>query len=405
MAHFKKQISARVMLPSGEYVATWEAFRFQRFTKELNGGLGECELQLGVPFDYDRNDLQEGNIVELYVVDKETVAGGVHTGLGARMVYRGYISEIRREVGGDYEGPVVYLLGFYTLLSMDILKSGAQTTLYSNSSSGLTTTAGSLGAADIATIVRAVVTRYQAETTAPRISAGGAFDIPATGTSVTYTFEQHTYRDALDKLKIMAPSGVYWYVNADGTLSFKQKPSTPTHRFVLGAHFSDVSVRKTLTKVRNVLLLYNGDTGGSAIYKQYSDAASIAKYGRRVETVTDTGITASNAADAIGSKFLAESAQPDVHVVCRIQDSNGDAGGYDIESIEPGDTCDFVGFSETLSDIFSGNALITRVTYMLDAVELEVELVPAGLTAFQEKQQRSIMQLETTLGMPASYTT
>jgi hypothetical protein len=403
MAATKKKIRARVCLPSGQYLATWTDFTFGGFTKELNAGPGECVLTLARPFDYDKNDVAEGNDVEIIVSDADTTDSfGDSDNFSARTVYRGYISLVERNLNGADESIKITLLGYYTRLALDILKSASQTTLYSHATSGLTTTSASQGAADIGLMMRTVIDRYQAETGDLRIFYIKT-DIPDTGTTATFSFEQKTYRNAIDDLKQLSPADVYWYVDETGRVSFKTKPAKPTHRFVFGKHFIDVDVTRSLETVRNVLLLWNGDTS-SPIYKHYEDAASIALYGRRTAAFNNYGVDDANAADLIGAKFLAENSVPETKVVCEIADNNGGEEGYDIETIQPGDTCSFVGFSSGLADIFRDNMLITKVTYALDKVQVEVEIVKSTLVDFQTRNSRQIADISNGgLGVPATY--
>ncbi len=92
MAAYQKRIHARVSLPDGQFLKVWEDFQFRGFSKELNGGLSECVLTIGRAFDYDENDVAEGNDVQLIVADRDTTDDdGDHDGMGARIIYRGYI--------------------------------------------------------------------------------------------------------------------------------------------------------------------------------------------------------------------------------------------------------------------------------------------------------------------------
>lgn len=401
MAVQRKNIVAIVSNSAG-YLATWPSFNFKGFVKELDGGLGDCTLDLPLAFDYGGNDLAVGNEVEIRISDKDTEAV---TGGDPVVAYRGYISLIERYVEEAREGVTVTLLGWYTLLATDILKDSQQTTLYSYTSGGLTTNSAFQGAADIGKMMRTVIDRYRAETTNPRISYV-TDDIPNTGTTVTYRFQQQTYREAMDALKKMAPSGTYYYVDEQGRVKMKPKPTTPTHKFIFGRHFSQVQVQTSLEKVRNFLLVWNGETGGPQVYKHYQNDVSIAQYGRRAEAANDYSVDNSNAADAIGAKFLAEGQDPDVRVTCTILDNNeSDSFGYDIESIQPGDTCSFYGFNSSLADIFRDNMLITRVEYQIDRVVLEVEVVKSGLLQFQEDQDKKLSQISTGgFKVPESYT-
>jgi hypothetical protein len=401
----KKQLYARVSNATGQLLADWHTIGFHGFTKRLNAGPQECIITLPVSFDYDAADLQLGNDVKLILSDVDTMSGTQSGEAGALVIYRGYISLIERDVTGTDELITVHLLGYYTLLSLDILKSGSQTTLYSNSAAGLTTASASQDAADIGVMMRAVIDRYLAETANSQLTYRGTNDIPNAGTTATYRFEQKTYRQAIDDLRALAPADVHWYVNELGVVSFKEKPATATHKFVFGKHFTAVRVEHSLEKVRNVVLVWDGETS-SPVYKSYSNAPSVALYGRRVETVNDFGVDSSGAADAIGAKFLAEAKDPLTKVVCTVLDNNNEDAdrGYDIESIQPGDTCSFVGFSSGLSNVFHDNMLITEVDYTLSAAIVTVELIPSGLLTQQSRQGRALSDIGSGgLGVPESY--
>ena len=201
-------------------------------------GLGSASWNTACPLIMTPTTSKKAMTWKFCIADRETTGDNQHDNLSARIVYKGYISLIERAVSGTSESVTVHLLGYYTRLALDVLKNSAQTTLYSHNTTGLTTTSGSMAAADIGLMVRAVIDRYRAETTDPKIFYVGTTDIPNTGTTATYAFEQKTYREALDKLKDMAPADVYWYVNEAGRLTFKAIPSTPTHTFIFGKHFS-----------------------------------------------------------------------------------------------------------------------------------------------------------------------
>lgn len=407
----RKQITAMVSDQSGTKIADWSGFGLHAISKELNAGPGECVITLPIAFDYDGLDLVIGNDVEVHVADVDTTGAGNFSGFGTKMIYKGYISLIERDIEGTKETVTVHMLGYYTLLGVDLLKNGTQTTLYSNSTSGLTTASASQNAADIGAMVRAVIDRYRSETTSPKIyyvgTSNSTDDIPNTGTTATYAFEQQTYRQALDQLKRMAPAGTYWYCDERGRFTFKATPSSAVHAFTFGVHFSKVHVEHNAESIRNFYLVWNGENGVSQVYKHYQDDASVAIYGRRIQTENDYGIDNENGADLKGAKFLAENKKPAVKVVCRIIDNNGGTG-YDIESISPGDTCVFRGFEKEqafgMSDIFGDNMLITKVTYTPEYVDIEVEVVKSGLQEFQDQQGQEIAQLQAGgLSVPTIY--
>lgn len=403
MALTPKRYLALVYNNEGVFLSTWSDFAFTSFTKELNGGLGPCVLTLARPFDYSDVDVSLGNEIEIRVSDKSTIANGAYPD-GAVTIYRGYISAVDRSVDGGKETLAVTLLGFYTLLAVDVLKDGSQTTLYSNTSAGLTPTAGSQGASDIGLIMRAVIDQYRSENTNPKINYAIG-DIPLTSVTAIYRFEQKTYRDAMDSLRSLAPENVYWYCNAMGLISFKPVPTDTTHSFVFGRHFSKVRIEQTMERIRNFLLIWNGEVGGTEVYRHYENAASVAQFGRRVEVLNDYGVDDADAADAIGEKFLAENAPPSVKLTCTVIDDNGsDNLGYDIESIEPGDTCSFYGFDSSLGEVIPQHMIITSVTYAMGSAEITVEIVRSGIVEAQSKQGRKINDIGSGgLAIPETY--
>lgn len=393
MSLFKKQIIINIYSPSGVFLSTLPNFTFEGFSKELNGGLSECVLTTDKIFDYSGTDIILGNDVEIRIIDKDTVTALATEGSNSIIIYRGYISMIEREANGQQESVVIRLLGYYTLLSLDILKNSTQTTLYSDTTNGLTTSSST--AADIGLMVRAVINRYIAETVSPKLSYD-VDDIPLTSTTANYVFEQKTYRESLDILRSMAPAGIFYYINEIGKVTFKTKPTIPTHKFIFGKHFNKVHVEHSLEKVRNFALIWNGKQAGDSIYKHYEDIDSVAIYGRRVQVDNDYGITNSNAMDLLGARFIVDNKLPDVKVTCKIIDNNLDENmGYDIESIQPGDTCSFYGFSTGFDDIFQDNMLITAVNYTMDSVEIVVEIIKSSLLELQRKQETAIKDIST----------
>jgi hypothetical protein len=407
----KKQLLAKVTSPSGTSLAVWSDFLFNGFTKELNAGPGECILRLPQNFDYSEVDVLEGNFVDIEVSDWDTQQSKT-PGEPTILIYSGYISRTYRTVDKDEEKLEINLLGHYTKLGTDILKNSAQTTLYSEPSVGLTVTAADLDAADIGLMMRALLDRYIAENPGTKINYQLS-DIPNASLTATYSLEQKTYREAMEKLKSMAPPGTQYYIDVTGKVSFKPMPTTPTHKFVFGKHFKAVQLERSMEKVRNFLLVWNGETGAAKVYKHYQDDASILQYGRRVEVTNDYGIDNVNAADAIGAKFLAENKDPGIKMTCSILDNNGvslgsdgmPSAGYDIETIQPGDTCSFYGYDPDFAEIFRDNMLITKVDYRLDRVDIEVEIIRSGILDFQEQQRRDLGDISSGgLKVPESYT-
>lgn len=411
---FKKQVLIKVLNPStGALISIWKDALFSGYTKELNAGVGECIITLGRAFDYSGQDLSLGNDIEVIVSDRDTAEVGYTPGDPARTIYQGYISLIETVVEGGQESIYVHVLGHYTRLSLDYLKdtSGSTLTLYSDTTTGLTTVSSG-SAADIGLIMRSVITKYRSESSTKINYIYD--DIPDTGTTALCVFRAMTYREVLDKLRSVAPSGWYWYIDETNNVKFKPQPTTPTHKFYFGKHFTSVKVERSLEKERNTLFFWNGEPGtASPILKKYTKSDLVSSYGVRASFAQDYSVGNETTADKLADKFFAENQDPAVKITCVILDNNGAvndgsgdaAQGYDIESIQPGDTCSFYGFDISGADIFRDNMLITKVNYTLDYAEIEVELIKSGALDVQKENTEKIKEISVGKSLPATYTT
>lgn len=406
----RKNVLIKVYDGSDNFLKIWKDAQFESFTKEINGGVGECVIKLGKKFDYGGSDLKLGNNVEILISDKDVITDPVATGNRWRTIYKGFISLITAFVDGKKEGIEVHLLGHQVKLALDILKNGTTTTLYPDATNGLTVTSPG-SATDLGKVMRGIIDRYRAETTSPKINYDTlsiALTSSNMGSNAITRFVRMTYKDAMEAVKQLSPANWFYYIDENGKVWFKTPPTTPTHKFIFGKHFKKVYIEKSAEKMRNTLLLWNGETSGG-IYKLYSDAGLISQYGRRVEIYDNWSIGLSAEADLIGTKFLAENKNPEVRVTCEIVDNNEntESKGYDIENIQPGDTCVFFGFDDKINDFLRENMLISKVVYYLDKVEITVEAIPSGLVSWQEQTKKRTDEISNAndTGVPASYTT
>ncbi|MHA1225117.1 MAG: hypothetical protein ACTSR2_01025 [Candidatus Hodarchaeales archaeon] len=351
----------------------WADAEFVGFSKKINGGLGPCVIKLGRKFDNygEYDDIKLNNEVQIWISDGDT------DNLGT-LIYSGYISSYQPWMDGKEEGVVVNLLGYYTKLAQDIYKNGSNTTIEESST-------------DIGQMFRNLMDRYRAESFNPKLTYS-LDSIKTTGTTGTYTFKMMTYKDAIERIREMAPSGWFWYVNAYNEVKFQSKPTSPTHRFILGRHFKSIKVIKSMEKIKNVVYFYDR----ISFDQFYEDDASIADYDRRLVKKVTSRVGDSSTAQKIGESFVNEHKDPDVKVIAEIIDNNEDPNlGYDIESIEPGDTCVFEGFDVSLSETFEYNMLITQVDYELDKARIYIEPLKAGIIDRQEELTRELDEVST----------
>jgi len=364
-----KDSSGEILKDSNGYPYFWDDVTFSGFTKRINAGNSDCQLILARAFDNygEDEDVSLGNIVEIYINDEDAKN---------LLIYSGYISTIRPITEGGKEKVDIQLLGQQTRLSKAVLKNSTQTTLYTDTTAGLTTAAAG-SVADLGLVMRAIITRWQAEETNPIITttAGQCKD---TNTTETYTFTSRTYLDAINTVKGLSPSALwYWYLDENNVFNFRSDAITE-HTFYFGKHLSSLKVEKRIDTIVNFVLIYNRDTG-SPIYRMYTDNNSVNLYGTRTLKIQNKSIINTDIADKIGNRIINEMKNPDVRVEMDIIDNNESSDGYDIESIRPGDTFKLRGVNDALANTIYDDMQITEVQYRLDGARVIAEPVKSGI--------------------------
>lgn len=368
MLDIEKNVTIKVYHPTGEFIKTWTNAKFVGFTKEINAGLGPCTIELGEEFNYSGNDLELNNEVRVIISDGDNAE---------KVIYSGYISRYIPWVEGPWEGITVTLLGYYTKLSQDLWQD-------TKSVPGTYTTTKDYNgdATDIGSVFRTVIDRYNAENKNSKFLYTNQ-TVATTSTTTEYEFAMLTYREWIDILRKLAPANWWWYVDQDNYVHFQSHPTTATHEFIFGKHFTSVRIERSMEKLKNTVywLAIEWD-GVNTLYKKYSNTLSTADYDRRAIKVRDDRIQDITDADKMAEGFVTEHKDPDIKVTVEIIDNNEVKDmllGYDIESIDPGDTCTFKGFDETYADVFKENMMITKVDYGLDKATITVEPMRTGI--------------------------
>jgi hypothetical protein len=384
-----KILKIKVLTPSGQLLNTWNEASFDQIVKEMGAEINECVINLNKKFDYSGVELALGNFVEIWAYGSNITT---NESLTEKLIFKGFISLIQPYLDRKKEGISVRCLSHASRLSSDILKDGTTTTLFTDTSTGLTKTSPG-SAADIGLVMRTIIDRYRAETSNPQISY--TFDsIPDVSVDVLYSFECKTYKEALDKLIEVCPANYFYFIDELGIVWLKQKSSTIKHKFTIGLNTTLLKIEKSLEKIKNFVLIWNGEPGAGAVYKHYQDDTSISLYGRRTALIKDYG-TDEDGFDLMGAKFIADNKNPDFKVYSTISN-------YYIESIEPGDSCAFFNFDEIFSDVLSYNLVISKVVYKLNEVEIQADLRKSGIVDMltETKQKLEDQAIE---GIPASY--
>jgi len=376
IAKINKTIFYNIYSPDGTLVEKdWSDASFVQFSKKINGGFGECIINLAREFgDFGEGvDVRLNNRVEIFVYDKDTNTSTVNDVTGKR-IYIGYISSYEPWASADgKQGVYVTLLGYHTKFAVDILKNTLQTKLYTKATVGLTTVVGDIAAADGGDIMKAILERYKEESSNVMMHYNGG-DVDATSSNIEYTFDAETYLNAIERVRQMSPAGWYWFIDTDNFFHFKAKPTTITHTFYWQQQFNEIKVSKNMERMINTVLLDDGTTATN--YREYNNAASQGEFGRRVlqkseKYYGDTGTMDEEAANIIDTMN-----EPDIEVRLTLLDNNKNEYGYDIESIEVGDTVKIEGFEDS---IFEEGMIIKEFTYRIDRMDLIIQPVKIGL--------------------------
>lgn len=360
-----KLITIKAYNTDGDFVKVITDATFESFRKTINGGLSDLTIRLAREIDnFNSNgDVSIGNRIDIWVHDEDTTVEGI-------MIYSGFIEQQNGHLQGGEEYVEIVCYGMIAKLNNDVLKSGSQTKLYTKATDGLTITSADQAAAEVSDVIRAMIELFNTNNTDVYIYSDetGTDTIEDTGNEIQYTFIAQTYLNALEVCRGIAPQNWYWFLNSSNYLYFKQISDSADHTFLLTKHIANIRVSKVADAVKNVLLLFDGDV----TYKEYKDDTSIALYGRRVKQITDVNIKDETTMDNYGASFINENKDPKIRLEIDIIDNNESAKGYDIESINPGQTCKITGITPD-GDIFNDNMTITEVVWYLDRATLIIE--------------------------------
>lgn len=330
------------------------------FKSQINGGYGECVIDLALPFD----DFGEGttinfmNIVKIYAakVDDDTLTQS------ETLIYTGFISKYEPYIDGPGdEGVRVTLLGLVSLTALSYYKSG--------SAFAVTHTA-----ADPSAIGQAIITHFNTIYGGSLLSyTGGSID--SVGTNVTFTFTDQTWAAALKKAWELSGTNWWWKIDASGVYYLKQKPSTATHTFTIGKDIARINAPKDSEKVVNDVQVRR--TGGTA--SNFSDSTSQSTFGtgspatgKRTRIIDDTSIADATTATQRGNKEINDNKDEKITTSMEINTN------YDIESVEVGETCKIRNFDGS-STFFDDNMMIVAVQYNGDTITIELEEQTANL--------------------------
>ena len=324
-----------------------ELLSYPQWSSIVNGGQGQCVLDLNRPFDDfgEGVTIQHGNIFRIYINDEVSPLG--------RLIYTGVVSQYVSYSDGSTEGVRIYLLGLYSTLQRTYYNALAPGGLNRNVT--YTTT-------DPADMIKDTIDNWQTVTGSTLISYDQGL-INNTGQSNTAEFTSQKHLEQIKGIVSLVAAGWYWLINEEGQFVLAEKPSTPTHRFTLGKNVISFNVQSTSEEIRNsVLVIHDAGT-----YEQ-KDAASIAAYGLYEYNQDVEGISNDAQAQPIADRMIGEYKDPKQSIQITINDS------YDIYSIKPGDTCKILNVP-TGSSLDFDNLQIVKISYNENEATLELDSI------------------------------
>ena len=242
------------------------------------------------------------------------------------------------------------------------------------------------------------------------------FSIDSTGTVVSYTFNVNTMLEVVNKVVELCPEGWYWYLDyAENKIHLHLKSELPNHYFTLEKDIIDAKFEKRIEDVVNTIYFTGGKVGSYNLFKKYTNADSIAKYGVKALKYTDQRVTLTTTADTIANSILEKRSQPELRVYLEVLDSNNNQNmGYDIESIKVGDTVgvrnitqqvglstwDYARWDQSYWDynIYNLSSLtmqVVKLTYKENSVVLEASTIPTDVNKRIEDINRNLEVLQT----------
>lgn len=161
--------------------------------------------------------------------------------------------------------------------------------------------------------------------------------IDLTGTTVSYTFNTNTILEAVNKVVELCPENWYYYIDqATNLIHLHEKTNTPDHLFSLERDIADARFEKRIEDLVNTVYFTGGGT--PPLYKKYTNANSVSKYGVKSQKYTDQRVTDEDTAEIIANTILETRSEPELRVKLEIIDSNNNQDmGYDLESIDVGE--------------------------------------------------------------------
>ena len=344
-----KDVIAKFYDPTGKYLGYLDTLITSNFTKSINGGAGSCTVDLPYKFDSFDSFIDLNNRVDVWIYDAQAPSGV--------KIYSGFIFDLATEAA-DNEKITISLAGYIATLERSIYETLESTPRY----------VFTVSPQEIANTFKSIIDSFITYNSGTTINYNSG-SIQNTGKSRGITFNNSSYLDCVKSLaKILNPNW-YWYLDIDNTFYLQPFATTPKHYFYMEKDIIKINDTKSISTLNNEILFWNGlpSTDANYIAKRYSNAASIAKYGRATQLVNDNRYVHIASADDYANRTLGLLSEATRQITLDIVDDNYGLG-YDIESINPGDT-----FKILNSNINYNMMIVSSVNYNYSSVTITAD--------------------------------
>jgi hypothetical protein len=297
------------------------------FTSKINGGLGECTFKLDQTVEnFMQTDFAlDFYRIEVYVSDEDSASTG-------DLVWSGIFQEYKFKIGEFVE--IWLTFASYTFL---LAKTIARVTTTTISDGDTGDRRFKYTADDPALIIRDLLDQFaelQPDTITYTTST-----IPTTGLSMTLTINAMTFLDAINEVMKFMPDLYFWRLGADNNVYVGlTNLSSVDHLVMIGQSVVSGEYTYSARGITNFIDYHGGETDGVNLYENYTDSTSITAFGNREEIIDNSNVTLSDSAEFETDRIFDKQASPVRVVSVNIIDSNYADKGYDIESINVGDT-------------------------------------------------------------------
>lgn len=369
-----KELYIKAYNTSGALTKYISEFAFSEPTETINGGAGVLNLAIPNKAEDLTNQIERGYQIKVVAHD------GVET-----TVYNGRVDEIKSSIG-DLEQTTIVCSGYIAELAQNLHEDGGVVRF------NYIETA-------IEDIVKDILDKHNTSLSTAKVDYNGS-SIGTTGKNITVKFFASTVLEAIRSVVNQADKGWFFRVGSDNVFYLFETPSTPDHYFTIGCDVAKLQlVESDRTKITRYLF-FNGRTENEPdnIFKLYSSGAT----DRRFLIKRDNRFTVEASVDERADRILNTFGDGTGQVTARIIDSNI-GGGYNIESINIGDTCKFLNVDSNLN--LPSNGVIVSKLYSKDYVDIVIEDSEEYVSRMLIEQRQRQNLAEFNEELPESYTT